>query len=46
METIEYRRFSIESVNAGSATGWTFVSGWFPFQTTYFAWFKRETSDG
>lgn len=46
MGTIEYQRFSIDSVNAGLAAGWTFAVGWFPFQTSYWAWFRREAPDG
>ncbi len=46
METAEYMRFSIEEVNAGQAAGWTFFYGWFGFQASYWAWFRREVSDG
>ena len=41
MATTEYRRFSIDDVNAGLASGWTFTAGWFPFQTSWWAWFMR-----
>ncbi len=44
--TREFMRFTLDEVNAGLARGWTFASGWFPFQTSYFAWFRREVSRG
>ena len=46
METGEYMRFTIEEVNAGRAEGWTFLYGWFPFQASHWAWFRREVRDG
>ena len=41
MATTEYRRFSIDDVNAGLTTGWAFTAGWFRFQTSWWAWFMR-----
>ena len=46
MATLEYQRFSLESVNAGLPSGWTFASGWYPFQASWWAWYRREPSDG
>ena len=40
---LEYRRFMIEQVRQGATAGWTFSSGWFPFQMSFWAWFRRET---
>ena len=47
MATTEYRRFLLEEVNAGEASGWHLVTGWFATQQTAWAWFARsvEASD-
>ena len=41
----EFRRFNIDDVNAGAAQEWTFASGWFPFQSSYWAWFARPVQE-
>ena len=41
MATNEFMRFTVDEVNAGKTSGWTFAAGWFPFQTSYWAWFTR-----
>jgi len=46
VETREFMRFTLDEVNAGKADGWAFAAGWFPFQTSWWAWFCREASDG
>jgi len=38
-------RFSLEEVNSGRAEGWTFASGWYPFQSSWWAWFMRVTPE-
>lgn len=43
---VEYQRFTIESVNAGRADGWAFASGWYPYQLSVWAWFRRDVVDG
>jgi hypothetical protein len=43
--TTEYRRFTIDDANAGAAAGWTFVSGWFRFQRSWWAWFSRPATE-
>ncbi len=39
---MEYRRFTLEEARQGNAAGWTFSSGWFPFQMSYWAWYCRR----
>ncbi len=39
---LEYRRFTLEEACRGAAAGWTFSSGWFPFQMSYWAWHCRR----
>jgi hypothetical protein len=34
-------RFTIDEANDGMASGWTLVSGWFAFQSSWWAWFSR-----
>ena len=41
---MEFMRFTVHEVQAGAAEGWTFSSGWFPFQASWWAWFRREVS--
>jgi hypothetical protein len=43
--TTEFRRFSIEDLNAGLTIGWTFAVGWFAFQTSWWAWFVRSVPE-
>jgi hypothetical protein len=40
---VEYRRFTIEEVNAGLARDWIFAAGWFRFNhaASAWAWFRR-----
>jgi hypothetical protein len=38
-------RFTIDEVNAGLPAGWTFASGWFPFQSSWWAWFSRPVRE-
>ena len=45
METTEFMRFTLDEVNAGLAAGWTFTSGWYPFQTSWWAWFTRPVPE-
>lgn len=46
MATREFMRFTLDEVNAGHAAGWTFASGWFRFQASWWAWYRREAPDG
>ena len=46
MATREFRRFTVDEVNAGRAVGWTLEAGWFPFGMSHWAWFRREAPDG
>jgi hypothetical protein len=41
---VEYRRFTVEEVNAGLAIGWTLASGWFRHSESAWAWFRREAA--
>jgi hypothetical protein len=43
--TTEYRRFTIDDANAGLASGWTFASGWFRYQSSWWAWFSRAVAE-
>ncbi len=37
----EFQRFTLDDVNAGQVEGWTFASGWYAYQTSWWAWFTR-----
>jgi hypothetical protein len=45
---VEYRRFTVEEVNAGRARGWVLSAGWFRLHhvPTAWAWFRRVPNEG
>jgi hypothetical protein len=42
----EYLRVGIDDAPARIAEGWTLVAGWFPFATSWWAWFARDPESG
>jgi hypothetical protein len=38
----EYLRVGIDEAPGRMAEGWVLVTGWFPFATSWWAWFARE----